>query len=740
MGLSFLTPLFLAGFLAIAVPVIVHLIRRHRGRVLNFPSLMFLRQMPTKSVKRLRVRDWPLLLLRALALGLIIVAFARPVFQLGGPDDVGEGDGLREVVIALDRSWSMTRGDRWEQAVTEARAVLNDLVTPDRVSLVLFDASGTIAVEPTLDPGRVRQILDTLQAGWGGTRMGAGIQVAGGILEGSDRSRREVVMISDFQLRGWDDGPGDRLPPGSRLIPIDVGDDDLGSLIVSEVSLEHSFFEGRQRVHPQARVIRSGEQAPTRATLILEMDGREIESRPVELPTEGALAVAFEPVTLPEAGVRGAFRLVPENAPPEEPFRFYFSPRQVLSILLVEGSGNATENLYLRSALSVGGGQPASVRTRAGGGVTSADLQGTDLVVFNDVPLPAGAPGALLRDFVTQGGGLLVVAGPASAPANWEAAWDAYLPGRPGNPVDRNPARGGSLSRIDRDHPVFTPFAGLTGSGLGAPRFFRYRALPLPASSGPATETDPGGGTASASDDLAPRVLAYFDDGSPALAERPVGAGRVLLWTSSLDTGWGDFPLHPIFLPVVRELARHTAAQRESVPYFTVGQPLDAGFLLAEAGAPVAVPGRDADTDGAPTAVSELRGILVGPGGVATELGEGGAPLVQLATPGFYELRIGDTAAGDGRVFAVNPDVSEADPSRMDPAEIVLAAAPGSSAEVGEEGITAGNLAGDGMGRSALLQEGERRQGAWRYLLMGALILLIAEAILAGRSQPLRQT
>ncbi len=721
MGLSFLTPLFLAGFLAIAVPVIVHLIRRHRGRTLDFPSLMFLRQMPTKSVKRLRVRDWPLLLLRALALGLIALAFARPVLQLGGSDEGIEGDGLREVVIALDRSWSMMRGDRWDRALSEARGVLNGLVNPDRVSLVLFDASGSIAVEPTLDPARIRAVLDTLQPGWGGTRLGAGIQVAGGILEGSDRSRREVMMISDFQLRGWNDGPTDRLPPGARLIPIDVGDE-TGTMIVSEVTLEHSFFEGRQRVHPQARVIRSGDDAPTRATLVLEMDGREIESRAVELPTEGAVAVAFEPVTLPEEGVRGAFRLVPDEAPPEEPFRFYFSPAQVLSILLVEGSGNASQNLFLRSALSVGGGQPVSVRTRTGGNVTAADLQGIDLVVFNDVPLPGGDAGTRLRDFVTQGGGLLAIAGPASAPANWEAAWDPVLPGRPGVPVDRDPARGGSLSRIDRDHPIFTPFTSLAGSGLGAARFFRYRALPVPAGAG-----DDG----SPPDDGAPRILAYFDDGSPALAERPVGAGRVLVWTSSMDTGWGDFPLHPIFLPLVREMARHTAAQRETVPYFTVGQPLDATYLLGEAGAPVAslTPGADGSI--------AARGILVGPGGVGTEMGAGGASLVQPAMPGFYELRLEEQGSGEGRVFAVNPDVGEADPARIDPEALVLAVAPGGGTGQGAE-TAGGALSGDGQTRAALMQEGERRQGAWRYLLLAALVLLLAEGVLAARSHPLR--
>lgn len=729
MGLSFLTPLFLAGLLAISVPIFIHLIRRHQGKKLDFPSLMFLRQLPVRSVKRLRVRDWPLLLLRAAALALIVLAFARPVLQIGAQEEGVGGDGLREVVVVLDRSWSMTRGDRWDDALGEARDVLNGLVAPDRVALVVFDASGRVVVEPTLEPGRVAAALDTIRAGWGGTQVGAGLQAARGILEASERSRREVVLISDFQLRGWEEGVHEQLPAGTTLVPVDVGDDGIGSLIVSDVTLEHSFFEGRQRVHPQVRIIRSGAEAPSQARVALEMDGREVESRTVELPTEGAVAVAFEPITLPDAGVRGAVRLEPQGAAAEEPFRFFFSPQQVLSILLVEGA-NAGNNPYLRSALSIGGGQAVQVRTRTGGQVSATDLQGIDVAVFSDVPLPSGASGSLLRAFIRQGGGLVIATGAASTPATWEADWDEFLPGELGMPVDRNPLRGGTLTGVDRDHPIFSPFTALAGSGLGGPRFYRYRTLVLPPAA-PAQPT-PGGGVEEGARPDVPLVIARFDDGAPALAERTVGLGHVLVWTSTLDNSWTDFPIHPVFLPVVQEMARYAASEREAEPYFTVGQPLDAEFLLTEAGAPapIARPGE------AP--VPAPLAILVDPDGVGAELGGEAGDLVQLPVPGFYEVRLGEDGADGTRTFAANPDVAEADPTRIDPQELILAVAPGSGSG-GEGGEPADDALGNAAAAATLLQEGERRQGAWRFFLLGAVLLLVSEALVASRTRPLNR-
>jgi len=737
MGLSFLAPFFLAGLLAIAVPILIHLIRRYQGRKLPFPSLMFLRQLPVKAVKRRQIRDWPLFLLRVGALTLIALAFARPVLQFGGGGEEGLGDGLREVVIVVDRSWSMSQGDRWERAQAAVRSTLAGLVNPDRVSLIVFDGIGRVVAEPTLEPSRIRSAMDSILPGWGTTQIGAGLQAAGGLLQNSERSRKEVVLISDFQRRGWEDGPRDRLPPGTRLLTIDVGDDGLGTTIVSDVQLEYSFAEGRQRVQPTARIARQAEGSESTAQVTLEIDGREVESRTISLPEEGSVPVPFDPLTLPPEGFRGSVRLEVAGRV-VEPFRFTVSPQAVLSILLIESTSANTP--YLRSALSVGGGPPVRVQTRTNTNLSPADLQGVDLVLLNDVPLPAGSAGQILREHVMRGGGLLVVTGGASNPSGWEAAWDPLLPGRVGTPVDRASGRGGGLARLDRDHPILTPFAGVAGGGLGAPRFFRYRSvevaaeIPAPAGSPEGTPPVLPGGS----------VIAYFDDGTPALLERSAGAGRVLLWTSSMETGWADFPLHPVFLPLVQEMARYAAARQESPASYAVAQPLDQGFLLRSAGFPQPDPlgvasqggaGASGGDSGSGPAV-EAVAVLVGPDGRGVPIGWGGSEPILLPTPGFYEVRQEGGSTQVRSVLAVNPDIREADPTRIEPEELVIAAAPRIEAVTGMELAATGALAGQ-ADRNTVRAESERRQGAWRFLLLGAILLLIGESFLAGRMRPI---
>jgi hypothetical protein len=80
MGFSFLAPLFLAGLAAISVPIIIHLTHRQRREAIAFPSLMFVRRIPYRTVRRQRIRHWLLFLMRSAAIVLVVAAFARPAF------------------------------------------------------------------------------------------------------------------------------------------------------------------------------------------------------------------------------------------------------------------------------------------------------------------------------------------------------------------------------------------------------------------------------------------------------------------------------------------------------------------------------------------------------------------------------------------------------------------------------------------------------------------------------------
>ena len=226
MSLSFLVPAFLAGLLALAVPVLIHLTRKETRESVAFPSLMFIRRIPHKSKSRRTIHRWPLLLLRLAALALVVFAFARPFVDREGAGLLPVSAGGREVVVLLDRSYSMGFGDRWERAIEAAEEAMDGVGPSDRGTLILFDSRAEAGSPTTMDRNELRSALSGLEPGPRPTRYAPALRYAQRLLAGSPLPRREAVVISDFQRSGWDADASEtgsiRMPAGTTITPISV--------------------------------------------------------------------------------------------------------------------------------------------------------------------------------------------------------------------------------------------------------------------------------------------------------------------------------------------------------------------------------------------------------------------------------------------------------------------------------------------------------------------------------------
>src|SRR5215472_3143790 len=134
--MSFLSPWFLLGALAIAGPILFHLIRRMARERMPFSSLMFLRPTPPRTVRRRKIEHLLLLLLRCACLLLIATGFARPFLSKNLPVDSASGG--RQIVLLVDTSASMRRNGVWEKARSLAEHYLAEATPADQVALMTF--------------------------------------------------------------------------------------------------------------------------------------------------------------------------------------------------------------------------------------------------------------------------------------------------------------------------------------------------------------------------------------------------------------------------------------------------------------------------------------------------------------------------------------------------------------------------------------------------------------------------
>ena len=689
--MAFLAPLFFAALLTFAIPILIHLTQRERKQVVEFPSLMFLEKIPYQSVRRRRIRDWPLLAMRLAAILLIVLAFARPFFDRPIVA-LANVSGPREVVILLDRSYSMGYGDRWTRAQAEARQVVQGLTSTDHATLVLFGTSAQAEVRATAELSRVTAAIDAAKVSAEATRYAPALKLAQRVLAESTLQSREVVMISDFQRSGWVRDENLRLPEGTTFRTVPIADAQTPNLTVSNVLPQRSTFSGQERITVAANVINRGPSAVNNVRVTLELDGRAVEAQTVSVQPGAPAAISFQPFTLGRAYTRGTVRIGDDALKQDNTFHFVVSPAQRLSVLLVEPSRASREaSLYLQKALSIGGAPAFQVDMRDGESVGSTDLDRHRVVILNDVA--ALSSGAELKAFVSKGGGLLVVLGER---ANWGTDSNDLLPGVPGNVVDRT-GRGGALAELDFSHPVLELFKAPRSGNLTTARFFRYRAITM--------KPEPAGDKEG---EQAPsrRVISRFDDGAVAMAERRIGSGNVLLWASTLDNYWNDLALKPVYLPFVHEIIRHLATYEQPANFFTIGNVVDPAHLLRASGL------------GLQTGTGAM---ILTPTGQRIE--QSGTPTpVQLEQPGFYEVHGRSNQAGTVSI-AANLDTAESDLSVLDTQELT-AALSGRPGTVNPASADAATLTPEDQ---------ERRQNFWWYLLMAGIVLLGAETAISNR-------
>ena len=671
--MTFLTPAFFLGLGALAIPVLIHLIQREKKRVVEFPSLMFVRRIPYQSVRRRRIRHWFLLLLRATAIALIVLAFTRPFRAVGAGATAASG-GARDVVILLDQSASMGYGDHFEKAKEAARRVVRGLGTQDRATLVLFAKNAEENMRATPDRARLEGAITAARVTAGATRYGPALKLADSILSRSVVKRREAVLISDFQKTGWNGSEDARFPEGVTLSTVSVASPRSSNLAVPSVTFGRTRFSGQERITVTAGLSNKGDEPFQNVPVSLTVDGHEIETQHATVAPHASASVSFGQFTLAGANVHGSVRAGTDPMPADNTFHFVLTPSEPVSLLVVDGAPDAS--LYLAKALAIGSSPTFQVDMMPPGRVSTGSFDKRAVVVLNDTMFPPAGTGGVLRHFVERGGGLLVVAGDRTT---WSTTDADLLPGKLGVAVDRTDGLPASLGFLDYSHQVFELFKAPRSGDFSAAHVFRYRTI----------EPAPGD-----------RVLARYDDGGVAAAERKVGGGRVILWSSTLDDSFTDIGVKPVFLPLVHQLVAYLAQYEQPAAWYTVGQALDIGQRTRGA------------TDR----------IVVTPSGERIAV-QNGKAVVELSEQGIYEMRSPGTASARGESIAVNIDPVESDLAPLDPRELVA----------GVTGRAAPESAEPAIAEQLTREEMERRQGLWWYLLLTGMGLLAVETLIANR-------
>ena len=527
--MSFLYPAFLAGALAIAIPIVLHFLRRDVAPEVPFSAVRLLQRSPIERSHRRRLRDLLLLAARVAALLLLAAAFARPYVA-------GAASAVAPVrIVAIDRSFSMGAPGQFERALDLARTAIGEAGIAERVAAVAFDERVDVLATPG-SPAEARAALAGLSAGFSGTRYAPLLARA---IELADGAPARLVVITDLQRSGWEADDRPALPASMQMDVRDVGAPP-GNLAVTAVRVE------RDRL---VATIRNAGRAPVTGTLHVAREGGEVASAPymVQAETTVDAAIAYH------AAASGSLVVSvddPSGYPADNSRYVLLDPPPRSTALVITTTGSGGSGFYLIRALAAAADDseaaapidPKVLAGQAFSAMSPEDVSGYRAIVLLSTRGLDRHARDLLNGFVTRGGGLFIVASADVEPALLSTIFD-WKP-----PLGAVAGVGNvALAATDLRHPIFRPFGALAAN-LGQVRFARVWRVG-------AEGWD---------------VAARFTDGSPALLERREGQGRVVLFASDVDRRWSEFPLNPSFVPFAVETVRYVSGARSVAREFVV--------------------------------------------------------------------------------------------------------------------------------------------------------------------------
>lgn len=578
--MEFLSPAFLIGALAAAVPLLIHLIRRQKPPRLPFGSIRFLKQTSKRLVLFQQLRQWLLLLLRTALVVLLALAFARPLLDRSVVTVLDAAP--RSVVILVDVSMSMGYGEVMAAAKEAALALLDGsgraveianaeaISSSDEVALIAFASQPQVLQElqgPQRGLAPLRREIEALQPLDASTDAPidaatdylAALRLADLLLESSQHSRRMVYLISDFQDSGFDrQAAADfMLTPGTGFTGINVGVEESLNLAITDLRAPDYLLAESGPQTLLARVRSTGSilagtlnDATDIGQISLLLDDEVVAQHALQLDDRSEQVVTFE-VPFPAEGIyQGELRLdgiADDRLPADDSYPFTVEVLPRVRVLVVNGEASRDwfddEGHWFGLAVAANGASPFLLQSMQPAALSTADLQQQDVVVLLNVGSGSSVSGprvladtqaAAIVDYVQGGGAVLFAPGDRVQRQDFNRQFAAVAPAR----LEESALLGRDeyllIGDYDRRHPIMSPL----DSDWSA-RFRGKWALT------PAADAE---------------ILMRFDSAEPALLERTVGDGKTILFASSLDLEWNNLALQGLYLPFVHQILHYMTA------------------------------------------------------------------------------------------------------------------------------------------------------------------------------------
>jgi hypothetical protein len=584
---TFLNPYVLFGLIAASFPLLFHLFAQRKAGRVEFSSIRFLQKLEKSSMRKVKLRQILLLILRTLLIICLVMAFSRPALRgyLGG--FFGTSHANTTVVLLVDNSASMSRrnanGTYFKQATDAAMEIANAIEDGDEAVIIPLASLERGKEYPPLHTTQdIRKAITDLAIADAPARVEDGLRVASSVLARSYNVNKEIYLISDAQARNYlkDQAPqSDSLSrlklfdERTKLFITDIGGGDKSvgrNLSIDSLKPRTTVFEPGRPLEFDAYVRNTGDGAAENAVVSLFYNNERVAQHSItglgQSKTE-KLSLSAQPRSAGFLPIRAELE---EDALPFDNKRYLslaLPATRRIGIFMTHEADAQYVKLALEQTLSENNELPYSVevhRLEELRMLPSLRTRLDAIMIGIDGEQLAETDTKALKEYISSGKGTAIFTLPGVVPDQFNSKVSTAI-GIPNIESKEGSAsitdKYVSFAQFDFAHPFFSGMfeekpGGLSARGIESPKIFEYYKF---SRSGV--------------------PLITLSSGATFLTESSIGKGKALTYSVPPNFSFSDFPRKSIFLPLIRRTAAYLSSvgakdENEGTGYYT-DEPFD---------------------------------------------------------------------------------------------------------------------------------------------------------------------
>jgi len=534
---TFINASILALTVAISIPIFIHLFNKQRKKKIKFSSIRFLQLLENQRLKRIKIYDYLLILLRTLVLLTLILAFARPTFT--SKPVFSQQSARTTSVIILDSGINMRRYDDLGNRYLRARSILKRLL--DR-----FNPEDEIFIIQSTYPDQILNKLSDLTETNGSFTHGKWSSVFTGtrkIFKDFPNFNQELHIVSDFQFK---ENAFDSLyteDPDIRIFLLKIGTQIVSNLGIDTLEIKSQIFEVNKPIQIETRIrnLKHEKSEPVEIHLFVNQQ-RVAHRRVIVMPNSTKrVDLSFTPKSVGQMG--GYIEITDDDLLADN--RYYFSIKIPSGIKLLFIDDNPS--VFLKVALtSLSKQTDVQIMIEKFNSWARQNFRSYDILILSDFPKLDASVIQRLKNYLENGGSVLLIPGMGTIPSEFNKMVSS---------LDISP-RITKLIQTTHDnefyflkepnlnHPLFSGLFRMENPELSKPKFYKYFKFSV-----------------SEKDDI---ILAY-QNSDPFLVKANHTQGSVFIMSSYINDGWTDIQYRGIFLPLLSRIFHYGASHASQI-------------------------------------------------------------------------------------------------------------------------------------------------------------------------------